>query len=434
MNILILGSGGREHAFAWKLSQSKKLGKLFIAPGNAGTACFGTNVNISITDFDAVKKLVLENNINMVLVGPEDPLVKGIHDFFLADVQLKNIPVVGPKKDGAQLEGSKDFSKRFMIRHHIPTARYETFTKETLNEGLKFLETLQPPYVLKADGLAGGKGVVIPTTLEDAKKELTEMLSNAKFGNASAKVVIEEFLKGIELSVFVLTDGNSYKILPSAKDYKRIGEGDTGLNTGGMGAISPVPFADEAFIKKVEDRVIIPTINGLKQEGIVYKGFIFIGLMNNNGEPYVIEYNVRMGDPETEVVIPRIKSDLLDLFEGVANGNLNEKNIELDNRFATTVMLVAGGYPEEYKKGDVITGLESVEDSIVFQAGTTQLLTPDSQLQTVTNGGRVIAITSYGNTMEEALEKSFANAKRIEYKGKYYRRDIGNDLRGYYKD
>lgn len=434
MNILILGSGGREHAFAWKLSQSKKLNKLFIAPGNAGTASFGTNVNISTTDFDAVKKLVLENNINMVLVGPEDPLVKGIHDFFLADSQLKNIPVIGPKKDGAQLEGSKDFSKRFMIRHQIPTARYETFTKATLNEGLKFLETLQPPYVLKADGLAGGKGVVIPTTLEDAKLELTEMLGNAKFGNASSKVVIEEFLKGIELSVFVLTDGNSYKILPSAKDYKRIGEGDTGLNTGGMGAISPVPFADDAFIKKVEERVIIPTINGLKQEGIDYKGFIFIGLMNNNGEPYVIEYNVRMGDPETEVVIPRIKSDLLDLFEGVAGGNLNEKKIELDSRFATTVMLVAGGYPEEYKKGDLITGIESVEDSIVFQAGTTQLLNTDSQLQTVTNGGRVIAITSYGDTMEEALKKSFSNAQRIEYKGKYYRKDIGNDLRAYYKN
>ncbi|MDO9185760.1 MAG: phosphoribosylamine--glycine ligase [Bacteroidia bacterium] len=428
MNILILGSGGREHAFAWKLAQSKKLSKLFIAPGNAGTASFGTNVNISTTDFEAVKKLVLENNINMVLVGPEDPLVKGIHDFFLADVQLKNIPVIGPKKDGAQLEGSKDFSKRFMIRHQIPTARYETFTKDTLVEGLKFLETLQPPYVLKADGLAGGKGVVIPTTLENAKLELTEMLGNSKFGVASNKVVIEEFLKGIELSVFVLTDGNSYKILPSAKDYKRIGEGDTGLNTGGMGAISPVPFADDVFIKKVEERVIIPTINGLKQEGIDYKGFIFIGLMNNNGEPFVIEYNVRMGDPETEVVIPRIKSDLLDLFEGVANGNLNEKNIELDSRFATTVMLVAGGYPEEYKKGDLITGLDLVEGSIAFQAGTIL----NSELQTVTNGGRVIAITSYGDTMEEALKKSFANAQRIEYKDKYYRRDIGNDLKGYY--
>ena len=430
MNILILGSGGREHAFAWKLAQSKKLNKIFIAPGNAGTADFGTNINISTTDFDAVKKLVVENNINMVVVGPEDPLVKGIHDFFLADTQLKNIPVIGPKKDGAQLEGSKDFSKQFMIRHQIPTARYQTFTKDTLQQGLKFLETLQPPYVLKADGLAGGKGVVIPATLADAKMELNEMLGNAKFGSASAKVVIEEFLKGIELSVFVLTDGNSYKILPSAKDYKRIGEGDTGLNTGGMGAISPVPFADEAFIKRVEERVVIPTINGLKQEGIDYKGFIFIGLMNNNGDPYVIEYNVRMGDPETEVVIPRIKSDLLELFEGVADGNLNKKNIELDDRFATTVMLVAGGYPEEYKKGDQISGLGSVENSIVFHAGTTQITTPGDQLQIVTNGGRVIALTSYGDTMEEALKKSFANAERITYKDKYYRRDIGNDLLG----
>ncbi len=434
MNILILGSGGREHAFAWKLSQSKKLGKLFIAPGNAGTSNFGTNVNISITDFNAVKNCVLENNINMVIVGPEDPLVNGIHDFFLSDTQLKNIRVIGPQKDGAQLEGSKDFSKQFMIRYHIPTARYESFTKETLNAGINFLETIQPPYVLKADGLAGGKGVVILTTLEDAKKELTEMLTNAKFGAASSKVVIEEFLNGIELSVFVLTDGNSYKILPSAKDYKRIGEGDTGLNTGGMGAVSPVPFADETFIKKVEERVIIPTINGLKQEGIVYKGFIFIGLMNISEEPWVIEYNVRMGDPETEVVIPRIKSDLLDLFEGVANENLNEKTIELDKRFATSVMLVAGGYPEEYKKGDLITGIDLVQESIVFHAGTSQLITHNSQLSTLTNGGRVMAITSFGNTMDEALKKSFGNAERIQYKGKYYRKDIGNDLRKYYKD
>ena len=428
MNILILGSGGREHAFAWKLAQSKKLGKLYIAPGNAGTASVGTNVDISVNDFEAIKKFVLENAINMVVVGPEDPLVKGIYDFFQADAQLKNISVIGPQKAGAELEGSKDYSKKFMIRHGIPTARYETFTKDTLAEGLKFLETLEPPYVLKADGLAAGKGVVIPTTLEDAKTELTEMLAHAKFGAASAKVVIEEFLKGIELSVFVLTDGNSYKILPAAKDYKRIGEGDKGLNTGGMGAISPVPFANEAFIKKVEDRVIIPTINGLKKEGIVYKGFIFIGLMNDNGDPKVIEYNVRMGDPETESVIPRIKSDLLDLFEGVANGNLNEKTFEVDERFATTVMMVAGGYPEEYNKGDVMTGFELVEGSLAFHAGTKQ-----NGNDVVTNGGRVIAITSFGNTMEEALKKSFANADSIQYKGKYYRRDIGKDLEVYYK-
>ena len=438
MNILILGSGGREHAFAWKLAQSKKLNKLFIAPGNAGTATCGINLPISATDFDAVKKTVLENKINMVVVGPEDPLVKGIHDFFLTDEQLKNIPVIGPQKDGAQLEGSKDFSKQFMFRHNIPTARYATFTKDTLNEGLKFLETLQAPYVLKADGLAAGKGVVIPDTLEAAKAELNDMLTNAKFGNASAKVVIEEFLKGIELSVFVLTDGNSYKILPAAKDYKRIGEGDIGLNTGGMGAISPVPFADDEFIKKVEERVIKPTINGLKQEGITYKGFIFIGLMNVNGSPYVIEYNVRMGDPETEVVIPRIQSDLLDLFDGVARGNLNEKNFTIDHRFATTVMLVAGGYPQEYKKGDTITGLEKVQDSIVFHVGTTNLNTKDSELRTpnseliTTNGGRVMAITSYGNTMNEALAKSFTNAEKIAYNGKYYRRDIGKDLQGYF--
>jgi len=428
MNILILGSGGREHAFAWKLKQSTKINNLFIAPGNAGTANVGTNVTISATDFDGVKNFVLKNNINMVIVGPEAPLVKGIHDFFLSNDQLKNIPVIGPQKLGAQLEGSKDFSKQFMLRNNIPTARYQTFNKETLKEGLKFLETLQPPYVLKADGLAAGKGVVIPNTLAEAKTELTEMLSNEKFGEASAKVVIEEFLKGIELSVFVLTDGNSYKILPAAKDYKRIGEGDTGLNTGGMGAVSPVPFADAAFIKKVEKRVIIPTINGLKKEGIPYKGFIFIGLMNDNGNPFVVEYNCRMGDPETEVVIPLIKSDLFDLFDGVAKGNLHEKTFEVDTRYATAVMMVSGGYPGDYENGKVISGLDKVSDSIAFHAGTKL-----ENNKVVTNGGRVIAITSYGNTMEEALQKSFANAERITYEGKYYRRDIGKDLASYFK-
>ena len=423
MNILILGSGGRENAFAWKLAQSKKLKKLFIAPGNAGTAAFGTNIPISPTDFIAVKKCVIENNINLVLVGPEDPLVKGIHDFFLADDLLKNIPVIGPQKEGAQLEGSKDFSKQFMERHQIPTARYQTFTKETLADGLLFLETLKAPYVLKADGLAGGKGVVIPNTLDEAKKEFSEMLINAKFGNASAKVVIEEFLTGIELSVFVLTDGISYKILPSAKDYKRIGEGDTGLNTGGMGAVSPVRFVDEIFLKKVEQQVIIPTIEGLKKENIPYKGFIFIGLMNVNGNPFVIEYNVRMGDPETEVVIPRIKSDFLDLLKGVATGTLSEKEFETDARFATTVMLVSGGYPENYENGKIISGLENLNGSIAFHAGT-----KNENGVVKTNGGRVIAVTSYGTTMKEALEKSFANAEKITYEKKYFRKDIGADL------
>ncbi|MGZ3863545.1 MAG: phosphoribosylamine--glycine ligase [Bacteroidia bacterium] len=423
MNVLILGNGGREHAFAYKISQSKKLENLYIAPGNAGTALCGTNVNIAATDFEAIKSFVWEKGIDMVVVGPEDPLVKGIYDFFKNDDVLKDVAIIGPSKAGAQLEGSKDFSKEFMIRHKIPTARYQTFTKDILQEGLKFLETLSPPYVLKADGLAAGKGVVIPNTLEEAKKELTEMLANAKFGNASAKVVIEEFLKGIELSVFVLTDGKNYKILPAAKDYKRIGEGDVGLNTGGMGAVSPVPFANADFIKKVEERVAIPTLKGLREENIVYKGFIFIGLMNCNGDPQVIEYNCRMGDPETEVVLPRIKTDLLDLFDAVANEKLNEINLEVDERIATTVMLVSGGYPEDYEKGKVISGLDKTKDSIVFHAGT-----KNDGDKVVTNGGRVIAVTSFGNSIEEAVTKSFKNAEIISYDKKYYRKDIGKDL------
>lgn len=423
MNVLILGSGGREHAFAWKLAQSKKLANLYIAPGNAGTAHCGTNASISATDFEAIKNFVWEKDIDMVVVGPEDPLVKGIYDFFKGDDVLKDIIVIGPSKAGAQLEGSKDFSKEFMCRYNIPTARYQTFTKNTLADGLKFLETLEAPYVLKADGLAAGKGVVIPDNIKDAKAELNEMLANAKFGNASAKVIIEEFLKGIELSVFVLTDGKSYKILPAAKDYKRIGEGDTGLNTGGMGAVSPVPFADEAFIKKVEERVVIPTLKGLEKEKIVYKGFIFIGLMNCNGEPYVIEYNCRMGDPETEVVIPRIKSDLLELFEAVGNEKLNQVDFDIDPRTATTVMLVAGGYPETYDKNKKISGLEKTGGSIIFHAGTKQ-----ENEQVLTNGGRVIAITSFGSSIEEAVGKSLINAEIISYDKKYYRKDIGKDL------
>ncbi|MGE0561334.1 MAG: phosphoribosylamine--glycine ligase [Flavobacteriales bacterium] len=423
MNILILGSGGREHAFAWKLAQSNKLQNLFIVPGNAGTAQVGTNVNLSVNDFEGIKTFVLDNNVNMVVVGPEDPLVNGIHDFFLADSELKNIPVIGPKKDGALLEGSKEFSKKFMIKHGVPTAKYQSFTKANLTDGFAFLETLQPPYVLKADGLAAGKGVLILNNLEEAKKELTNMIAEAKFGAASATVVIEEFLKGIELSVFVLTDGNSYKILPSAKDYKRIGEGDTGLNTGGMGAISPVPFATDDFIKKVEEQVVIPTINGLKKDGIDYKGFIFIGLMNDKGNPSVVEYNVRMGDPETEVVIPRIKSDLLDLFIGVGNQTLHEKSFEVDQRTATTVMLVSGGYPEDYEKGQVMTGFDKIENSIAFHAGTKQ----DGK-NIVTAGGRVLALTSFGADIKDALSKSFANAEKINYHKKYYRKDIGFDL------
>ncbi len=423
MNVLILGSGGREHTFAWKLAQSPLLSKLYIAPGNAGTAALGENVNIEADDFTAVKSLCLDKEINLVVVGPEDPLVKGIHDFFLADADLKDIPVIGPQKAGAELEGSKDFAKEFLFRHNIPTAAYQTFTSENLKEGYAFLETLKAPYVLKADGLAAGKGVLILSSLEEAKAELKEMLTEAKFGAASAKVVIEEFLDGIELSVFVLTDGNNYKVLPTAKDYKRIGEGDTGLNTGGMGAISPVPFADDVLMQKIEERIVKPTVEGLKKDRLPYKGFIFIGLIKVDDEPIVIEYNVRMGDPETEAVLPRIKSDLLELFQAVGEGKLNEKTLELDPRFATTVMMVSGGYPEAYEKGKVMTGIEAVEDSIVFHAGTKL---EGTEVQT--NGGRVMALTSFGDTMNEALAKSFANAEKVNFEGKYYRTDIGFDL------
>lgn len=426
MNVLILGSGGREHAFAWKIAQSKQLQNLYIAPGNAGTANCGTNLNVAVTDFEAIKNIVWEKDINLVLVGPEDPLVNGIHDFFLNDDVLKDIPVIGPKKDGAQLEGSKDFSKQFMLKHGVPTARYATFTKNNLNEGYAFLETLEPPFVLKADGLAAGKGVLIIDTITEAKEELKKMLVDAKFGNASTKVVIEEFLKGIELSVFVLTDGKSYKILPAAKDYKRIGEGDTGLNTGGMGAVSPVPFANEAFIKKVEELVVKPTINGLNKDGIDYRGFIFIGLMNCNGEPSVIEYNCRMGDPETEVVIPRIKTDFIDLLQGVATQTLHQKEYETITETATTVVLVSGGYPGDFEKGKIVNGLNNSFDSQVFHSGTKL----DGE-NVLTNGGRVFAITSFGKTIEEAVNKSYDTADKINYEGKYFRRDIGKDLKIY---
>ncbi|MBL6663526.1 MAG: phosphoribosylamine--glycine ligase [Flavobacteriales bacterium] len=424
MNVLVLGSGGREHALSWKIAQSSLCEKLFIAPGNAGTAQLGENVNISATDFESLKTFVIDNEIEMLVVGPEDPLVKGIYDFFKNDEVLSEVCVIGPSQEGAQLEGSKEYSKQFMQRHDIPTAAYDSFTKDSLNEGYDFLETLSPPYVLKADGLAAGKGVLIINDLEEAKRELKAMLADAKFGDASSKVVIEEYLDGIELSVFVLTDGNNYKILPSAKDYKRIGEGDTGLNTGGMGAISPVPFADKFFIERVEDRIIKPTIKGLQEEEIEYKGFIFIGLMNVNGDPKVIEYNVRMGDPETEVVIPRIKSDLLNLFRGISNGTFGEQDFYVDEDVATTVMLVSGGYPESYEKGKGISGLEEVENSIVFHAGTRK-----EEDKVLTNGGRVMAITSFGRTIEEALSKSFDNAEKVKFDGKYYRKDIGFDLK-----
>ena len=423
MNILILGAGGREHTLAWKLHQSPKLTKLFVAPGNAGTAAIAKNIPIGVNNFEEIKELVLSEGIKMVVVGPEDPLVNGIHDFFLKDPQLKGVSVIGPQKAAAELEGSKEFAKKFMKRHHIPTAAYQSFTATNLEAGYSFLESLKPPYVLKADGLAAGKGVLILSDLEEAKEELRKMLVDAKFGNASATVVIEEFLAGIELSVFVLTDGSGYKILPTAKDYKRIGEGDSGLNTGGMGAISPVPFADQEFMDKIHQQVVIPTVEGLKKDNLPYKGFIFIGLIKVDNDPFVIEYNVRLGDPETEVVIPRIKNDLVEVFQAVATQTLNNIDFQLDEQTATTVMLVSGGYPEAYEKGKEISGFDLFDDSLAFHAGTTL-----KNGKVVTNGGRVMAITSFGDDFKEALKISYKNIEKIHFERMNYRKDLGFDL------
>lgn len=423
MNVLVLGSGGREHAFAWKIAQSSQIDKLFIAPGNAGTSQEGTNIDLQVDDFEGIKAFCIKEKMDFVFVGPEGPLVNGIHDFFLANDEIKHIAVIGPNKEAAQLEGSKDFSKRFMKRHNIPTARYQTFTKENLQEGYAFLDTLKPPYVLKADGLASGKGVLILKSLKEAKAELKNMVEDAKFGAASSSVVIEEFLDGIEMSVFVITDGQSYKKLPEAKDYKRIGVGDTGLNTGGMGAVSPVPFAANGFMDKVENQIIIPTIKGLQKDGIDYQGFIFFGVINVKNEPFVIEYNCRMGDPETEVVIPRIKSDILDLFEGVATRTLSERDVEFDDRTAATVMMVSGGYPDEYEKEKTIYGLNGIHDSIIFHAGTKK-----DGPTVLTAGGRVLSVTSFGKSKDRALQITYDNVQKISFDKSYYRSDIGFDL------